>query len=105
MKVTVLTAVLVAAATGAMAAPPAEAPVPVEQAASAPSAETNAGPGDAAEQKEKKICRTERATGSLTRRTRICMTEAQWREVNADTRRGMDDMTRDRVGGGTTSNN
>lgn len=41
---------------------------------------------------EKKICRVEKATGSLTRRTRICMTEAQWRELNARTRRGVDEM-------------
>jgi hypothetical protein len=104
MKVTVLTTVLLVAATGAMAAPPTEQSAPVAQEA-APSAGTNAAAGDAEGQKEKKICRTERATGSLTRRTRICMTEAQWREVNADTRRGMDDMTRDRVGGGTTTSN
>jgi hypothetical protein len=30
---------------------------------------------------EKKICRTEKATGSLTRRNRICLTAAQWRDV------------------------
>jgi hypothetical protein len=42
--------------------------------------------------REKKICRTDKATGSLTRRTRICMTEAQWRELNNRTRRGVDEM-------------
>jgi hypothetical protein len=41
---------------------------------------------------EKKICRTEKMTGSLTRRTRICLTEAQWREVNSRTRKGVDEM-------------
>jgi hypothetical protein len=49
--------------------------------------------------KEKKICRTERATGSLTRRTRICMTEAQWRELNSRTRRGVDEMNSAASGG------
>jgi hypothetical protein len=43
-------------------------------------------------QREKKICRTEKATGSLTRRTRICLTETQWRELNNRTRRGLDEM-------------
>lgn len=104
MKLTVLTTVLLVAATGAMAAPPAEQSEPAEQAA-APSTGTNAATGDAEEQKEKKICRTERATGSLTRRNRICMTAAQWREVHANTQRGMTDITRDRVGGGTTTSN
>lgn len=43
-------------------------------------------------QQEKKICRTQKATGSLTRRTRICMTETQWRELNNRTRRGLEEM-------------
>ena len=48
---------------------------------------------------ERKICRTEKATGSLTRRTRICMTEAQWRELNSRTRRGVDEMNSAASGG------
>ena len=55
--------------------------------------------GEAAPAKEKKICRTEKATGSLTRRTRICMTEAQWRELNNRTRRGVDEMNSAASGG------
>ena len=56
-----------------------------------------AGPGDAqdaaeAAKEEKKICRTEKATGSLTRRTRICMTAAQWREFHSRTKKGVDEM-------------
>ena len=43
-------------------------------------------------QRERKICRTSKMTGSLTRRTRICMTEAEWRALNDRTRRGMDEM-------------
>ena len=48
----------------------------------------------AAEQQDdsKKICRTEKATGSLTRRNRICLTQAQWREVYDRTRRGVGDL-------------
>lgn len=45
------------------------------------------------EEKEKKICRTDKATGSLTRRTRICMTRSQWNELAARTRKGIDEMT------------
>ena len=41
---------------------------------------------------EKKICRTSKMTGSLTRRTRICMTDAEWRELANRTRRGLDEL-------------
>ena len=41
---------------------------------------------------EKKICRTEKMTGSLTRRTRICLTATQWREVNDRTRKGVGEL-------------
>ena len=50
---------------------------------------------------EKKICRTEKATGSLTRRTRICMTASQWRELNDRTQRGVGDMQRSGSGAAT----
>jgi opacity protein-like surface antigen len=49
---------------------------------------------------EKKICRTEKMTGSLTRRTRLCLTEAQWRELNSRTQRGVQEM-QNSAGGGT----
>lgn len=64
----------------------------VAAVAAAPQAQDDA-------QQEKKICRTSKATGSLTRRTRICMTEAQWRELNSRTRRGVDEMTSAASGG------
>ena len=51
-------------------------------------------------QPERKICRTEKMTGSLTRRTRICLTEAQWRELNSRTQRGVQEM-QSSAGGGT----
>ena len=54
---------------------------------------------DAQARQEKKICRSEKATGSLTRRTRICMTAAEWRELNQRTRRGVDEMN-SAAGGG-----
>ena len=41
---------------------------------------------------EKKICRTSKMTGSLTRRSRICLTEAQWRELEDRTRTGVNDL-------------
>ena len=102
MKLTVLATGLLLAATGAVAAPPAEQSAPAEQASTAPSAATNAT--DAADPAdEKKVCRTERATGSLTRRTRVCMTAAQWREVNARTYRGVTEMQGQAAGGTNSS--
>jgi hypothetical protein len=47
---------------------------------------------DEAAKEEKKICRTEKMTGSLTRRSRICLTQAQWRELNNRTRKGVDEL-------------
>ena len=67
-------------------------------AASAQEAQDEAPP-------EKKICRTERATGSLTRRTRICLTEAQWREVNSRTHKGVSEMQGQASGGQAVANN
>ena len=31
-------------------------------------------------------------TGSLTRRSRICMTSGEWRELSGGTRKGLDEM-------------
>jgi hypothetical protein len=58
-----------------------------------------------APQEEKKVCRTDRATGSLTRRTRICMTAAQWRELNSRTQKGVGEMQGVGSGGQTVQNN
>lgn len=49
--------------------------------------------------KEKKICRSEKATGSLTRVNRVCLTQAQWNELAARTRKGLDEMGRNASGG------
>jgi len=85
MKTRILGAAMLVVAAGVLAAPPQAQPAqqPAEQAAPP----------------EKKICRTERATGSLTRRTRICLTATQWREVNDRTRNGIDDFVGDASGG------
>jgi len=91
MKTAVLATLILLAATAAVAAPPAEEAAPAEQAASAsPSAPTEVAEAPAPE--ERKICRTEKATGSLTRRNRICLTATQWREVQDRTRRGVGEL-------------
>jgi hypothetical protein len=77
-----------AAATGA--APP--APDVAEEAPVTAARSPEDAPATADAEAERKICRTEKATGSLTRRTRICMTAAQWREIHDRTRRGVDEM-------------
>ena len=87
-------AVLASIAPGLAAAPPGSDEA-AEQAASAGPAEQSSATATGAEapaQDEKKICRTEKATGSLTRRNRICLTQAQWREVYDRTRRGVGDL-------------
>ena len=81
MRLAILSSAILVFATAATAAAPPEQP---------------AAPAD---KPEKKICRTEKATGSLTRRTRICLTEAEWREVHTRTRSGLDDFTRSASGG------
>ncbi len=50
---------------------------------------------EAKEEKEKKICRSELATGSRVRKVRTCMTEAEWREHSASTQQGIDKLSRD----------
>jgi hypothetical protein len=44
--------------------------------------------------KEKKICRTERTTGSLVAQRRICMTRAEWDKLAAETKRDVEDIQR-----------
>jgi len=44
-----------------------------------------AGKADPKDPKEKKICHTEKMTGSLTRVNRVCMTAAQWDKLAEDT--------------------
>lgn len=84
---TILAAAALIASTGAFAADP----------------EPQAG--SETQQPEKKICRTDRATGSLTRRTRICMTRAQWDDLHSRTNKGVSEMQGQGSGGQTVQNN
>jgi|SRR5690606_7728703 len=45
--------------------------------------------------KEKKICRTEKMTGSLTRVRRICLTRSEWSRLAEGTQKNVDAITRD----------
>ena len=42
---------------------------------------------------EPKICKKDRATGSLTRVNKICLTRSEWNEVNRKTKDALDDFT------------
>jgi len=100
MKVGILATAAMLAATGAIAASPGDDPV--ERSATTAAAEQASNASTEAEpegQEEQKICRTEKVTGSLSRRSRICMTAAQWREVHDRTRRGVDEMNSSASGG------
>ena len=44
---------------------------------------------------EKKVCRSEKITGSLTRVRRICMTQREWDGLAANTRQDVDTLVRD----------
>ena len=81
-------AVLSSAAVADAAAPR------TEERPAGEAAEVAVAPAEAADEpkEEKKICRTERVTGSLTRRSRVCLTESEWREVHDRTRRGLDEF-------------
>jgi hypothetical protein len=92
MKIGIFAAAVALTASAAVAAPQDDAAEQAATAAPAQQASTAAAEDEAEPQEEKKICRTERATGSLTRRTRVCMTAAQWREINAKTYRGVTEM-------------
>ena len=45
--------------------------------------------------KEKKICKTEKVTGSLTRVRRTCLTQREWDRLAEVTRRGVEGLERD----------
>jgi hypothetical protein len=46
------------------------------------------------EKQEKKVCKSEKMTGSLTRVRRICMTQREWDQVAEASRRGVNDLDR-----------
>lgn len=65
---------------------------------------------DQAAPKEKKVCRTETITGSLVTKHRICLTQAQWDEMAANTRKDMNNFNRSsnlgsETGSGSGANN
>lgn len=60
--------------------------------ATTPEAETGAGTDES--KKEKKVCKSEKITGSLTRVRRICMTEAEWTDLAQNTNRALDRLGR-----------
>ena len=51
--------------------------------------------------KEKVRCKTEKVTGTRSKVRRICMTQAQWDDLAARTRKGLDEMGRNASGSGT----
>lgn len=75
-------------AVAAVEAVPAEAPAAVETDESA-----------------EIVCRTQRITGSLTRRQRACMTRAEWEALEGRTRDTHNAMTRGASGGQCVSAN
>lgn len=83
-------AVLWAQSSGEPAAAPEQAPLEASGEVAEQAAVT-----DTAAQREKKVCRTERITGSLTRRSRICLTEREWARMAEGTNRNVDQLTRD----------
>ena len=85
-----LVTIMLTAAGIAEAAPPSPKAAEGTQVAVTQASGAAADASDAAA--ERKICRTEKATGSLTRRNRVCLTQAQWQEVHDRTRRGVDEM-------------
>jgi hypothetical protein len=109
MKIGILAAAAMMFAGSAIAAPPSdEGAESAEQAVAAkPSEQAAPAAADAGTeaQEEKKICRTERATGSLTRRTRVCMTATQWREINSSTYKGVSEMQGSASGSQAVVNN
>ena len=62
--------------------------------------QANSSEDEEEEEEPRMICRTEQVTGSLTRRRRICMTEAEWDIANGRTRDAVN-ATQRGAGGGT----
>ena len=48
-----------------------------------------------AAQQEKRICKTDKMTGSLTRRTRTCLTRSQWSRLSEGSQKNAEDIIRD----------
>lgn len=50
---------------------------------------------DNAARQEKRICKSEKMTGSLTRVRRTCLTQREWDRLAEGTRKGIDNLERD----------
>jgi len=46
-------------------------------------------------QQEKRICKNEKITGSLTRVRRVCLTQREWDRLAEGTRKNVNDLDRD----------
>lgn len=55
--------------------------------------------------KEKKVCKSYKVTGSLTRVQRICRTESEWRVSLENTKAGVDELQAGAGGGTIPANN
>lgn len=76
-----------AGTTAVLAQEPQQPAQEAQQSVATTDTATTEAPASAAPAEETRelVCRTTRVTGSLTRRTRICMTEAEWAESRRTT--------------------
>jgi hypothetical protein len=72
-------------------------PTPQQADAAAAAAESAANAED--DPLQEVVCRTERITGSLTRRRRTCMTRAEWNDIEARTQEELRRQGRQASGG------
>lgn len=52
---------------------------------------------DDAPDPNKKVCKSEKVTGSLTRVNRICMTQAEWAKLAEKTNKSVEDLNRNQA--------
>ncbi|HEY6816482.1 MAG TPA: hypothetical protein VI168_13155 [Croceibacterium sp.] len=88
-------AAILLAAAGSVAAQPEDGQTAEGQAAAEPAAGEQPAAAQAATNPAKRICKTEKMTGSLTRVRRTCLTQSQWDRLAEGTRDGVDDIQRD----------
>ncbi len=93
---------IVAAATLALGTTAAFAQDRGEDTATAHATQATQQEEDAAEEEDDRgsevVCRTERVTGSLTRRTRTCLTRDEWDLMESRTKDALDRMGRNAAG-------
>lgn len=92
-------AISLAAMSGASAQEPDSAEAAqAEQSEQDPPAEEAPPEEELSEEDLQIVCRTERVTGSLTRRRRTCLTRAEWAELERNYGQSHSDMTRNASG-------